>query len=487
MFNQYIWKLYLSSGGEKVVETFMNNLTSELTEQYAFFIQNLHKVYCPMNWLLDDEYKQFIDLCNYSPDNKQDLHDDDIMLFDDLIGAIKYENCYDNDAFSNFIQNMSYYTTILAINAPDTYVPYYYRYNFNVLIIIADTFEINLPKLPKKSDYDGRFMYYAELCDVLHEFRKEHDWSPFELFAFLYDFAPKYIGGISSYIITELPKPQSAYFIGGSKDDVFLSDNKSEITIWQCNPETKAGDMIVMYLRSPVSAVDSVWRSCSVGFIDPFFYYYRCTYICSPIKMKHINIEQMRSDKIIGSMPIVRKNMQGLNGVELKPSEYNHLLELGGSETIRLEYSAVSSDDEYSTEKEVENKVIKPLIEKLGYNENDYIQQLYLEIGNHNHALIPDFVLLPETKGTHTSAFAVVEAKRSITSAKELDDAKSQVRSYAKLLGTKYAAVISQEKVWVFSSKDDYSQDLFSWAVSGLSDNKLYELKKLIGKPIYKI
>lgn len=174
--------------------------------------------------------------------------------------------------------------------------------------------------------------------------------------------------------------------------------------------------------------------------------------------------------------------MQGLNGVELKPSEYNRLLELGDSTAIRLDYSAVNAENEYSTEKEVENNVIKPLLKKIGYSADDYVQQLYLEIGNHNHALIPDFVLLPERKGNNKTAFAVVEAKRSITSAKELNDAKSQVRSYAKLLGTKFAAIISQEKIWVFGSNDDYTKERFSCAVSELSDDKLFELKKTIGK-----
>ena len=99
-----------------------------------------------------------------------------------------------------------------------------------------------------------------------------------------------------------------------------------------------------------------------------------------------------------------------------------------------------------------------------------------------NHALIPDFVLLPESKGNNKFAFAVVEAKRSIINAKELNDPKSQVRSYAKLLGTKYAAVVSQEKVWVFSSNDDYSNELLSCSISDLTDDSLYELKKIIGK-----
>ena len=459
----------------------------ELTKQYAGFIAELHKVYCPTDWLINYEHQQLSDLSDSFKEEDLNLDandkiDDEIMLFDELIGIIKKENLNDSNAFANFIHNMPYYTTNLTIGAPDVYIPYYFKNNFNVLGIIADTFEINLPKLPKKADYDARFMYYAELCNAFHSFREQNGWTPYELFAFLYDFAPKYIGGISSYIITILPKPKGAYFIGGSKDDIFLSDSEDAITIWQCSPETKAGDMIVMYLRSPVSAVDSVWRSCSLGFVDPFFYYYRCTYICSPRKLERVGIEQMRSDEIVGSMPIVKKNMQGLNGVELKPSEYNHLLDLGNSDAMRLEYSTVNSDKEYSTEKEVEDNVIKPLLAKIGYYEADYVQQLYLEIGNHNHALIPDFVLLPEIKGNNKSAFAVVEAKRSITNSKELNAAKSQVRSYAKLLGTKYAAVVSQEKIWVFSSNDDYSNELFSCAISELTDDSLYELKKIIGK-----
>ena len=74
--------------------------------------------------------------------------------------------------------------------------------------------------------------------------------SQYELCAFLYDFAPKYIGGIDSYIINDLPKSNSAYFIGASKDDSFLSTNSDIITPWQCNPETCVGDSIVMYLKS---------------------------------------------------------------------------------------------------------------------------------------------------------------------------------------------------------------------------------------------
>ena len=53
--------------------------------------------------------------------------------------------------------------------------------------------------------------------------------SPYEFCAFLYDFAPKYIGGIDSYIVKNLPSAKSAYYIGGEKDDTFLTDEENII------------------------------------------------------------------------------------------------------------------------------------------------------------------------------------------------------------------------------------------------------------------
>ena len=70
----------------------------------------------------------------------------------------------------------------------------YFKHNFNVLNLIADEFDIDLPSLPKRKDYEGRFDYYGKICKVLHNFRIKNNMSTYELCAFLYDFAPKYIG-----------------------------------------------------------------------------------------------------------------------------------------------------------------------------------------------------------------------------------------------------------------------------------------------------
>lgn len=100
---------------------------------------------------------------------------------------------------------------------------------------------------------------------------------------------------------------KSSYLIGGSKDDAFLSEDEDAITPWQCNPDTMAGDVIVMYLKSPISAIDSVWRSVSVGFNDPFFYYYRCTYIANPQKINRVYQKTLKKDPVFKELPIVKK------------------------------------------------------------------------------------------------------------------------------------------------------------------------------------
>lgn len=486
MFNEYIWNTYLNAGGRKITELFEKNLTPDLSEEYVNTMIELRSAYCPEQQIIQESKEQLQDL-------EKDLHDDFGLLdegeytiesaLDFVYDYIKGEDDYTpQNIFACFSDSIEYITTALAIELPEMFVPYYFKYNFNILEKIASEFEIDLPDIPVKKDYEGRFYYYGALCAVLWEFREKHNMSPYELCAFLYDFAPKYIGGIKSYIIEELPEPKSAYFIGGSKDDRFLTNDVNAVSCWQCNPDTCAGDMIVMYLRTPVSAIDSIWRSVSVGFNDPFFYYYRCTYIAKPKGLKRITLKQLHQDAFFKDLPIVRKNMQGINGVELLPSVYNHLLDITGCDVQRLEYIIEEKGTSYLREKDVENNLVKPFLKKLGYEDEEYQQQLYIEIGNHNHALIPDFVIHPVVTSGHQSGEFLVEAKLTISSNKVLEETKKQARSYAKLLNAKYSVLASKEGIWISKSDDDYTKDIlvFSWAELKNEDN-FFKVFKIIG------
>ena len=508
MLNRFVWGTYLKSGGNEIVEFFRKNLSEEYTEDYAIQICRMVSKYCPMESELDALEFELKRICTVEPHEQEDENfieqehtdvdapDDELEEYDfiDALMSSEYdcicdiiENDYhakpsSQNVFRLFISALPETSTMYCMDYPDLFVPYYFQYTFNVLQLIADQFEISLPQIPAKKDYEERFFFYGDICRALTEFRINNDMSPYELCAFLYDFAPNYIGGYKSYIIEDLPEPKGAYFIGGAKTDQELADKSDTITAWQCNEDTRAGDMVIMYLRTPISAVNSVWRACSVGFIDPFFYYYRCTYISKPVKVGSVTQAKMKSDPVIGKLPIVKKNMQGINGVELLPSEYNRLMDLADADVFRFEREQNPQAD-IKREKDVEDKLIKPLLHRLHYTDSDYVQQLYIEIGNHNHALIPDFVLFPHQSKGHYSAFAIIEAKKSIPNDKYSEVTKTQARSYSKLLNTQYSVIASQEGVWVTSKKDDYSDSIYMSTWQELTDaDTFFKLEKLIGR-----
>ena len=60
--------------------------------------------------------------------------------------------------------------------------------------------------------------------------------------------------------------------------------------------------------------------------------------------------------------------MQGINGCELLPSEYNHIVDISGKDIQRLEFIMDVGEEDYPNEKSVEEKLIKPLLKKLGYS-----------------------------------------------------------------------------------------------------------------------
>lgn len=492
MFNEYVWKTYLKAGGEKMSSFFERGLHENFGEEYVRGICRLHSEYSADNSLtkeltfdLENLVYDINDPVENAPadDQESPMADGDIThIMESFYMGISECAKSEQQIFDIFSAGISYYTTCLSMDFPEQFVPYYFQCCFNVFERIAQEFQIVLPPIPLKKNYKGRFFYYGEICMALQKFRQEHGMSPYELCAFLYDFAPKYIGGTDSYIVKDLPEPRAVFFIGGAKDDEKLSEDSATVSRWQCSPDTKVGDLVVMYLRSPISAVDSVWRSISTGFNDPFFYYYRCTYIAKPQKLNRITQKQLQQDAIFQNLPIVKKNMQGINGVELYPSVYNHLLDMAESDLPRLKYMASGNVGGLDTERDVENKLIKPFLKKLGYTENEYQQQLYIEIGNHNHALIPDFVIHPIVSSGHQSADFLIEAKHAISSVKALEEAKTQARGYAKLLNAKYSVVASKEGIWITKASDDFSKDILalSWAELKQED-RFFEVFKMIG------
>lgn len=479
----------MKAGGNAIVEMFEKNLgeNSEYSEEYADFICKLYESYNLSDTLQNALRKELLDAFSEKEEGNGIFTNGEYSIKSGLEFFCKML-CYEEELtyqqqFIIFSDSLAFFTTFMASEIPDFYIPYYFKWNFNVLMKIAEEFEIEIPAVPLKSDYKGRLEYYGDICEALYDFRCKHNLSPYELCAFLYDFAPKYIGGIDSYIVKELPEPESAFFIGANRSDAFLSEDENTITPWQCNPNAKVGDIAVMYLKTPISSVTSQWRCVSDGFTDPFFYYYRCVYIAKPLKINWISQTVLKNDEILKELSIVRKNMQGINGIELLPSQYNHLMDIAKSDVPRLKYSVTKAGVELMSENDVKGKLIRPLIGKLGYTQNDYASELHMEIGNHNNMIIPDFVLLPdETKGKQ-SAFVIIEAKYYIKSNTEFENVLIQARSYARQCIAKYSAIIDRNKLWIYTRDDDYTTPVLNTTWDELSDSDTFiVLKKLIGK-----
>ncbi|NJP41527.1 hypothetical protein HCH52_10780 [Oscillospiraceae bacterium HV4-5-C5C] len=487
--NEYIWQLYLKAEGQQVVDQFEHLVSSPDWTDYPTWLTNLIRSYCPsesvleelnveLSVLSDPDFPDFLTQIRQEQSRMQEPADEAAaeelinlemnQLYQDYLDQNSQSKQYAFEAFSEY---MVLETTMLALKHPQLFIPYYFRFNYDLFSDITQAFGIELPVLPAKKDYEGRFFLYPQICLALYKFRKAAQLTPCELWAFLYDYAPRYLGHKRQYLLQELPEAQSAYFIGSAPNDIFLSDDPDYIAPWQCSPDTKAGDWIVMYMKSPVSAVNAVWRSVSTGFIDPFFYYYRCCYISKHKYIKAVALDTLKHDPVLSAMTIVRKNMQGVNGVELQPSQFNYLMRLAEQPETQLSAVCETLNGPFKQEKDVEKLRIRPLLERLGYSESDYKQQLCLILGNHQSTLIPDFVLRPVIDPEHYHAFAVVEAKLKIRTQQQLTDAQRQVRGYAKLLNAQYAVVADEDQLWLMASADDYSDSQQNWSWGELAHN----------------
>ncbi len=515
MLNKYQWENYLLSGGNKIVTVFQDFLNCENLDNFTSTLKTLVNSFCP-NEFRGIELEQQIDELIINPlvknelsslfesNKKYTIKSTLDFIYSEYKKILRKERhkLSDDNVLDLFLCNIDWLTTQLSLEIPELFIPYYFQRNFNVFSSIVDMFSIKLDlnNIPIKSDYKGRFYYYGEICNALHTFRIENNLSIAELWAFLYDYAPKCAGGLD-YIKKDLSEPQSAFFIGGTSSDMFSDSQKDKkypkMTFWQCNPYTRSGDMIVFYMTSPDSRIDSIWRSVSDGFNDPFFWYYRCTYMTYVEKIPDnlFTIKNIKSDDILSKLPIVRKNMQGVNGTEISPETYNYIIQKANiDDSFKIKYSLFKTNNKTGTlnfriknEHDVERKILEPLLEKLGWEKQDYETQKRVKMGR-NMRLIPDYLIQPDFKKEyHEKCYFIWEVKESISDDKELNEAKGQVISYARRLSTEKCAVISKEGIWIMDKKDDYTKDIFHSSFKDLKNPNVF--KKLIniaGKKNYK-
>lgn len=321
-------------------------------------------------------------------------------------------------------------------------------------------------------------MYYMDLCEVFYNFRIENNLSPEELCAFLYDFAPNYTNKESN----DIPKPTQAYFIGGIKGE------QGEGDFWQTNPETKKGDILVLYETSPISAITHIWLAKTDGVIDPFFYYYANTFLTKGIKVPKIPLKELKTDAYFSNHALVRKNFQGVNGWSMANKDYHELLNIlqrKGFDTsvLPIPYAPdIPVNLEIKNEKDVEIKLLEYYLNKMGFEKGkDYIKQLPLKAGRGSR-IYPDYVLRYNDAKNYEKAKILIEAKLDINNKRDIEQAFIQARSYANLLEASIIILCDKKMLLIYQRKESFDRNNYQriyW--TDLSNPVFFnELKKLL-------
>ncbi|KGN68233.1 hypothetical protein HR09_08720 [Porphyromonas gulae] len=482
MFNQFAWELYKNSEQGKAVIREFSELVND-TRQWDtmkrynpnFCKTQYQEDFDAILWTIYTTIEDYIEVPTSLREAKTafeacidyGVRDDDYYFvrekeYDFMIGCVVH------------------YSFILYFIAGDFFFPYLFSYNIFPLVKLADYFGIKLPQVPKKTDYRGRCMYYWELCEIFYDFRMEYGLSTTELCAFLYDFSPKIIGRIKD---EKMPTSSQVWCIGGAMNDF---EQSQDMQMWQCNKETKRGDIILHYETSPISAITTIWRASTNGIIDPYFYYYSEIYIDNKLSVPPITLKEMRMDDYFKNHPLVRKNFQGVNGFSFSSQDYTELKKIWMQKgfdisllpTLYAPDIALASN--INKERDVEIVLLEPLLNEMGV---EWVRQLPIHAGR-GHRIYPDYALYADTTAGYEKAEILIEAKFLMKNNKDVEECFMQARSYANILEASIIIICDKNCLIIYRKHESFDRNRFMkiyW--SELRQPDVYnKLKQIITK-----
>ena len=384
----------------------------------------------------------------------------------------------------------------------DFYKPILFGNRFDIIQQNCDAIGIELPPIPRTNDYRAYMMYYYDICESFNKFQEQYGLTDAEFCACLYDFAPMQVDDTATE--SELPKPINVWLTGAAPgdfqilDELGKGDNSDNPKLtWACNERTRRGDIVVIYCRTPRSYIHSIWRARTGGIFNPFDYYHCRANVCEGIRVPEITSKDLKADPYFSNVPIVRKNLQGINGVELTAQDYSELLRFieqkGGdiSALPKLFESGKVNFGELKIEKDVEENVLIPFLEKIGYSEADWTRQLSLKAGR-NEKAIPDFAFFATGERHFESAPMLIEAKFDMSLITEQQKAFSQALSYARMLRSSIMGICDKERLILYkvdkNGAADRSRPLYEnhWETIYSDAIEGAKLKQLIGRDVVK-
>lgn len=378
----------------------------------------------------------------------------------DVINILHQTIIEDNITFRDIVEDIPNMSITLYAESQQFAFPYLYPVHFFRLQEICDIFEIILPPLPNKTDYEDKCLYYIKLCKVFYEFRCQYKLSPSELCVFLYSFAQHFL---SNPLVDEIPCPLKSYLVGANPniDHEALHAATNSVHYWQGNIETNIGDIILMYELSPYSHISGIWRAITPGYDDPFRYYPGVVWIGYSTAIPPISLNELKDDPVWSQKGLVKANMQGVSGRPCSREEYTALLSILQQKSFdtsllpTLPQSASNVDIPLSCERDVEKYLLEPFLRRLGLTEKDWIRQMPLRMGR-GIRYYPDYVISANTERGNEKGTIVCEAKFRITNEHQLKEDFFQAKSYARRLSCQGLILASCEGIWLSLGKDDY-------------------------------
>lgn len=490
-----IWKHSTKWSDDLIEDGFIQTLDQDL---WLWDLNFSERGFFPEEWNKESFMKFVEDFDILAPilneNGELAISEDNRVLFDEKICILKKDQYRRKAAAVSFLSMYLYFTY-------EEFKPILLPRRFDIIQRNCDSLGIEMPEIPRSNDYKAYLAYYYDICETWNAFQRENELTDAELCACIYDFASMYKEGNEE---CELPKPTNVWLTGASGQGDFdfldslgmdVEDNRE--SIWACNERTRRGDIIVIYCTSPRSYIHSIWKSNSGGIFNPFDYYHCRTTVCNGIRIPHITFNDLKNDEYMSQVPIVRRNLQGVNGIELSSEEYNALLRMiekkGGdlNNVPKLYEGSIVDFGEITKEKHVEDQILIPMLIRLGYSETDWTRQLPLKSGRKEKA-IPDFVFFPHGEKHLEMAPMVIEAKLDMSPIQEMQKAFRQAFSYAKSLRSVFMGICDKERLIIYKANAhgifDCNNPIFEdhWAAIYADSNVGARLNQLIGKEVIK-
>lgn len=414
-----------------------------------------------------------------------------------LFKVVEEKPIFKQKDFKNLSSVTSELSLVLYSEYPEAFIPILFPERFDKLLNILDVLNIECPQLPTNADKRGRLIFYNNLCENIFQFAEKYDLTPAETCACIYDFA-KMLVSDDSNIDLELPEPTNIWLTGGSKEDyeTFLKNPPENAhSVWTCHEQTKRGDIIVMYVLSPYSCIQSVWRANTDGVFTPFNYYNSRTTVTNGILVPPIKLNDLKTDDYFKELGIVRRNFQGVNGIKFSAKDYTELQRLlvqkgfDISTLPQLYNPNLDIEVNLKNEKDVEEYLLIPLLNKLGYSENDWTRQLSQKAGRKEKA-IPDFVFFPKGEIHFQNSPLVIEAKYDMSSSIERMKSYNQALSYARMMKSPIFAICDKDRIIIYKETENNFnrfKPTFEKHWQNLNNAETFTtLKKLIGREYIK-